>query len=69
MLKNVDVDHCIFYMADEPNKNRKYINPFMYSKEAYEYYKNMITDLEISLIKEQLKKNKFAFIPQTHNIY
>jgi len=33
------------------------------------FYTNMLTDLEIKLIKEQLKKNKPYFIPQTHNVY
>ncbi len=57
-----------FHMTEEHWKERKYLNPFT-PKQAYEYYTNMLTDLEITLIKEQLKKNKLDFIPLTHNVY
>jgi hypothetical protein len=52
----------------ENNNERRHLKPIG-PGQAYEYYKNMVTDLEISLIKEQLKKNKLDFIPQTHNVY
>jgi alpha-amylase len=37
--------------------------------EQYEHYKNIVLDLEIRLIKEQLKKNKLDFIPFSPNAY
>jgi len=36
---------------------------------VHEYYKNVGIDLEIRLIKEQLKKNKPDFIPFSLNAY
>ena len=39
------------------------------SPEAYEHYRNIIVDLEIKLIKEQLKKNKLDFIPFSPTAY
>jgi len=39
------------------------------TSEAYEHYKNIVVDLEIKLIKEQLKKNKLDFIPFSPNAY
>ncbi|HEV8287226.1 MAG TPA: glycoside hydrolase family 57 protein [Chitinophagaceae bacterium] len=56
----------IFYMAE--HKGRKHLN-FVTPEDAYEHYKNIVTDLEINLIKEQLKKNRLDFIPLTHNVY
>ena len=57
----------IFHMAEHA-QGRKYIND-VEPQDAYEQYKNIVTDLEIMLIKEQLKKNKLDFIPLTHNVY
>ncbi len=37
--------------------------------QEYEHYKNIVLDLEIRLIKEQLKKNKLDFIPFSPNAY
>lgn len=37
--------------------------------ETQDYYNNIITDLEIRLIKEQVKKNKLDFIPFSPNAY
>jgi len=37
--------------------------------EMQDHYKNMITDLEIRLIKEQVKKNRLDFIPFSPNAY
>jgi alpha-amylase len=37
--------------------------------EAHGDYKNMLTDLEIRLIKEQVKKNRLDFIPFSPNAY
>ena len=57
-----------YYMADE-NVKRNYPNKNHTPKQVHEYYSNMVTDLEITLIKTQLKKHKLNFIPQTHNVY
>lgn len=37
--------------------------------DAYERYKNIVTDLEINLIRDLVKKNKLDFIPLTHDVY
>jgi hypothetical protein len=37
--------------------------------ETQDYYKNIVTDLEIRLIKEQVKKNRLDFIPFSPNAY
>ena len=39
------------------------------TSEGLEHYKNIVIDLEIRLIKEQLKKNKLDFIPFSPNAY
>jgi alpha-amylase len=37
--------------------------------ETHDHYKNIVTDLEIRLIKEQVKKNRLDFIPFSPNAY
>ena len=37
--------------------------------ETHDHYENMVTDLEIRLIKEQVKKNRLDFIPFSPNAY
>jgi hypothetical protein len=44
-----------YYMSDSGLDNiHKYKNPYASPKEVYEYYTNIITDLEILLIRNEL---------------
>ena len=37
--------------------------------ETHDHYKNIVTDFEIRLVKEQVKKNRLVFIPFSPNAY
>ncbi|HEV8506276.1 MAG TPA: glycoside hydrolase family 57 protein [Chitinophagaceae bacterium] len=65
--KNLQSADYIIAMADRDHGG-KFLTPFM-SQDAHEHYKNIVLDLEIRLIKEQLKKNKLDFIPLSPNVY
>lgn len=47
-------DH-FYYMADE---NGKYRNPFSSREEAFSSYQNIVTDFEISLIRQDLERSR-----------
>lgn len=50
-----------FYYMAEKNEGNKYVSPFATAKEVFDYYNNIVTDFEISLIKKELNKNKPGF--------
>ena len=55
-----------YYMADSSMGNiHKYQNPYHSPGEAYQYYTNIITDLEITLIRNELGKSKRSLVSFT----
>jgi alpha-amylase len=59
----------IYYMADSNSQKTKYINPFNTPQEMYDCYTSIVTDMEITLITEQLQKHNMHFINQTYNVF
>lgn len=59
----------VYFMSDNNRNSCKYLNPFNSPQEVYDYFKNIMTDMEISLVNEQLRKNNMHFINQTNNLY
>jgi alpha-amylase len=62
-----DADH--FYAMAEYEFRKSKSNPSWSAHQVHQHYKNILTDLEITLIKQQLEKHKLIFLPQTHNLY
>jgi len=58
-----DADYFLYMRDKVAQRNASTVG------DAYERYKNILTDLEISLIRDLVKKNKLDFIPLTHNVY
>jgi alpha-amylase len=53
-----------YYMADCcSTATHKYLNPYLSPQEAYQYFTNIMTDLEISLIRNELGNSKRIRIP------
>ena len=60
-----------YYMADHLSKHSgyRYLNPYESPKEVYQYYTNIVTDLETRLIKKMLEENNMNHIPTATNLY
>lgn len=59
----------IHFLSDNNRNTCKYLNPFNSPAEVYEYFKSILTDIEITLVNELLRKNKMHYINQTNNLY
>lgn len=59
----------IYFMSDNNKNGCKYLNPFNTTQEVYDYFTSIMTDMEITLVNEQLKRNNMHFINQTNNLY
>ena len=59
----------VYFMSDHNRNSCKYLNPFNSPTEVYDYFKSIMTDMEITLVNEQLRKNNMHFINQPNNLY
>ena len=59
----------IHFMSDNNKSACKHLNPFDTAEEVYEYFTSILSDMEISLVNEQIRKNNMHFINQTNNLY
>ncbi len=60
-----------YYMADQHSRHDgyRYLNPYESPKEVYDYFTNIVTDLETSLIKKMLEENNRNYFPTATNLY
>lgn len=47
-----------YYMGNAKENNQRYSNPYKSSQEVYEYYKNIVTDFELTLINKILNRSE-----------
>ncbi len=59
----------IHFMSDNNKNSCKHLNPFDTPQEVFDCFISMLTDMEISLVNEQIGKNNMHFINQTNNLY
>lgn len=59
----------IYFMSDNNRNSCSYLNPFKSPQQVYDYFRSALVDMEITLINEQIRKNKMHFINQTNNLY
>jgi alpha-amylase len=59
----------IHFMSDNNKNGCKHLNPYESAQEVYDYFTSILTDMEISLVNEQIRKNNMHFINQTNNLY
>jgi len=59
----------IHFMSDNNKKACKHLNPFDGPEAVYSAFTSILTDMEISLVNEQIRKNNMHFINQTNNLY
>lgn len=59
----------IHSMSDNNRSNCRHLTPFHSPEEVYHYFTSILTDMEITLVNEQLRKNKMHFINQANNLY
>lgn len=60
-----------YYMADQHSRHEgyRYLNPYESPKVVFEYFTNIVTDLETSLIKKMLEENNRNYFPTAANLY
>ena len=59
----------IHFMSDNNRNSCKHLNPFETPQKVYDSFTSILTDMEISLVNEQIRKNNMHFINQTNNLY
>jgi alpha-amylase len=59
----------IYFMSEINRNSCKYLNPFNTAEEVYNYFMSIMTDMEVTLVNEQLRKNKMHVINQTNNLF
>ena len=59
----------IYSMGDNNLQKNKYINSLSSAQKIYDCLTNIVTDMEITLITEQLQKHNMHFMNQTHNVF
>jgi len=59
----------IHFMSDNNKKACKHLNPFDGPEAVYSAFTSILTDMEISLVNEQIRKNNMHLINQTNNLY
>jgi alpha-amylase len=56
-------------MSDNNRSSSKHLIHFESPRQVYDNFTSILTDMEITLVNEQLRKNKMHFINQTNNLY